>query len=242
MAKILVADDERDILEILRHNLALDGHEVEEAISGRQALEMAQAHAPDLLILDVMLPDLLGFEVLRRLRKSPTTAGIPVILLTAKRAEQDVLVGFELGADDYVMKPFSPRELLARVRAVLGRASGAEKPEGQTAPKNLCFGGLEINQDSRQVFAGGAEALLTPQEYKLLVYMASRPMKALSRDRLIEGAWGSGLHIDPRTVDVHVRRLRSRIEVDPAQPVYLETVRGGGYRFNPGKKEGDGKP
>lgn len=228
MARILVADDEEDILELVRYNLAVNGHEVETALTGSGALEAALARPPDLLILDVMLPDLLGFEVLRRLRKSGAGAHVAVIMLTAKSSEPDVLVGFELGADDYVTKPFSPRELVARVRAVLARHKGdAEK---ETGP--LKFGRLEINRESCQVFVEGEELQLAPQEYRLLVFMAARPMTMFSRERLIEGAWGPELHIDPRTVDVHVRRLRSRIEKDPSAPVFLETVRGSGYRFN----------
>ncbi|MDH4183932.1 MAG: response regulator transcription factor [Nitrospinota bacterium] len=241
MARILVADDETDILEIVRYNLGLNGHDVQTATLGKQALAMAQASPPDLVILDVMLPDLLGFEVLRRLRKIDECAFIPVILLTAKNAEQDVLVGFELGADDYVTKPFSPRELMARVRAVLARSSTGESSAHEKGRRLMKFGGLELNQDSCQVFLDGMEIQLTRQEYKLLVFMAARPMRVFSRDGLIAGAWEESLHIDPRTVDVHIRRLRARIEKNPAQPVYLETVRGSGYRFNPGPRPQEGK-
>ena len=237
MARILVADDEEDILELVRYNLAVNGHEVETTLTGSGALEAAQARPPDLLILDVMLPDLLGFEVLRRLRQSKAGAHVPVIMLTAKSSETDVLVGFELGADDYVTKPFSPRELVARVRAVLARyKSDVEK---ETGP--LRFGGLEINRESCQVFLDGVELALAPQEYRLLVFMAARPMRMFSRESLIEGAWGTELHIDPRTVDVHIRRLRARIEKDPSAPALLETVRGSGYRFNPSGASAPGR-
>ena len=238
MARILVADDEEDILELVRYNLVVNGHDVTTALTGSQALEAALARPPDLLILDVMLPDLLGFEVLRRLRKSPAGAHVPVIMLTAKSSESDVLVGFELGADDYVAKPFSTRELVARVRAVLGRSShGASQ-----SLEPLRFGSLKINLESCQVFVDNQETQLAPQEYKLLVFMATRPMKVFSRESLIEGAWGGQLYIDPRTVDVHIRRLRARIEKDPSSPDFLETVRGTGYRFNPANKPNSGEP
>lgn len=231
MARILVVDDERDILDLVRFNLEQSGHQVEGAESGRDALLRLGAGRFELVILDVMLPDLLGFEVLRRLRSREESREVPVILLTARGEESDVLVGFELGADDYVVKPFSPRELTARVRAVLQRAQG-DVPR-QT---RLRFEGLELDLAAHQVFVAGREVVLAPQEYKLLAFLATHPRRVFSRENLLEQAWGSDVYVDPRTVDVHIRRLRAQVEANPAEPVFLETVRGAGYRFNPQAK------
>jgi len=231
MARILVVDDERDILDLVRFNLERSGHQVEGAESGRDALLRLGASRFELVILDVMLPDLLGFEVLRRLRSREESRDVPVILLTARGEESDVLVGFELGADDYVVKPFSPRELTARVRAVLQRAQG-DVPR-QT---RLRFGELELDLAAHQVFVGGREVVLAPQAYKLLAFLATHPRRVFSRDHLLAQAWGTEVYVDPRTVDVHIRRLRAQVEADPAEPRLLETVRGAGYRFNPQDK------
>jgi phosphate regulon transcriptional regulator PhoB len=228
MPRVLIVDDEEDVLDVLAYNLAVSGFEVDRALTGRNALEAAERNRPDLVVLDVMLPDLMGFEVLRILRTRETTRAVPVILLTARGEEPDVLVGFELGADDYVVKPFSPREFLARVRAVLKRARGE-----QPIRPRLRFGLLELDLDGHRVYRDGEELTLAPQEFRLLAFFATHPNRVYSREALLQHAWDPDVYVDPRTVDVHVRRLRSRIEEDPATPQRIETVRGAGYRFNP---------
>ncbi len=231
MARVLVVDDEEDLLELVAYNLETSGFHADRAATGRKALELAERYPPDLVLLDVMLPDLQGFEVLRLLRTREKTRRVPVILLTAKTEEADKLVGFELGADDYITKPFSPRELLARVRAVLKRASGDEGGRPRVR-----FGDLELDLDAHRVFLAGDEVVLAPQEYRLLAFLATHPNRVYTRDELLSRAWDPEVYVDPRTVDVHVRRLRSRVEPDPDGPRRIETVRGSGYRFNPGAK------
>ncbi len=228
MPKILVVDDEEDILDLLDYNLSVSGFSVERALLGRIALAKSEENTPDLVILDEMLPDLRGFEVLRALRSRPKTQSVPVIMLTARAAEADKLIGFELGADDFVTKPFSPGELLARVRAVLKRSRG----EGSKKPL-LRFGELSIDTQAHRAFLGEKELSLTPQEFRLLSFLASNPDRVYSREQLVAKAWDQDVFVDPRTVDVHVRRLRAQIESDPAEPKWIETVRGAGYRFNP---------
>ena len=229
---ILIVDDEPDLLDLLAYNLERAGYRVRRAATGRDALAEVDRQRPDLVVLDVMLPDLEGFEVLRALRSREAFRDLPVILLTARGEEPDKLVGFELGADDYVVKPFSPRELLARVRAVLKRARGA----GEPGPR-LRFGSLEIDPEAHRVYRDGAEIELAPQEYRLLAFLASHPDRVYSREALLEHAWDPDVVVDPRTVDVHVRRLRARLEPDPSRPRWIETVRGAGYRFNPHPRE-----
>jgi len=230
MASILIVDDEKDLLDLLKYNLEVSGYEVMEAETGRDGLYLAEKNSPDLIVLDVMLPDLLGFEILRRLRAKEKTRDVPIIMLTARGEESDVLVGFELGASDYVTKPFSPRELVARVRAVLGRSSNS-------AAKRITFGPLEIDLESQQVFVSGEEVVLAPQEYKLLAFLAAHPRRVYSRESLLVHAWEKDAYVEARTVDVHIRRLRTRIETDNNGPKFIETVRGSGYRFNPDPKK-----
>lgn len=233
MARILIVDDEEDILDLLEYNLTVSGFEVNRAASGRTALDAAGRQPPDLVILDEMLPDLRGFEVLRALRSRPGTQAVPVILLTARSGEADKLVGFELGADDYVTKPFSPGELIARVRAVLKRARG----ESSRRPP-LRLGALAIDLDAHRVLLRDEEVILPPQEFRLLAFLATHPNRVYSREQLVAHAWDPDVVVDPRTVDVHIRRLRSRIEEDPSRPGRIETVRGSGYRFNPNPHAG----
>lgn len=228
MGRVLVVDDEEDLLDLLTYNLEISGFQVDRAATGWAALQLAEKTPPDLVLLDVMLPDLQGFEVLRILRSRPATQAVPVILLTARTEEADRLVGFELGADDYVSKPFSAREVLARVRAVLKRAHGDEARRPR-----LRFADLELDLDAHRVYRNGEEILLAPQEYRLLAFLATHPNRVYSREQLLSHAWDPGVYVDPRTVDVHIRRLRSRVEADPAHPQRIETVRGAGYRFNP---------
>ncbi|MBI5442411.1 MAG: response regulator transcription factor [Deltaproteobacteria bacterium] len=228
MARVLIVDDEEDLLDVLDYNLGVSGYVVDRAQAGWAALELAEKNAPDLILLDVMLPDLHGFEVLRILRTREKTRYTPVIMLTARGEEADVLVGFELGADDYVTKPFSPRALLARVRAVLKRSGGDDNHRPR-----LRFDDLEVDLDAHRVFLAGEEIVLAPQEFRLLAFLVKHPNRVYTREQLLSNAWDQSGYVDPRTVDVHIRRLRSRIESDPSQPCRIETVRGAGYRFNP---------
>jgi phosphate regulon transcriptional regulator PhoB len=232
MARILIVDDEEDLLDLVAYNLEVSGYQVLRATTGRTALESVQRARPDLVVLDVMLPDLQGFEVLRLLRSRDASRTLPVILLTARGEEPDVLVGFELGADDYIAKPFSPRELLARIRAVLKRSRGQDAPRPR-----LRFADLEVDLDAHRVYRDGEEIALAPQEYRLLAFLSTHPNRVYSREALLQHAWDPDVYVDPRTVDVHVRRLRSRIESDPSAPRWIETVRGAGYRFNPEPKK-----
>jgi phosphate regulon transcriptional regulator PhoB len=232
MPRVLVVDDEEDLVDLLAYNLEVSGFQVDRAATGWAAVQLAEKSPPDLVVLDVMLPDLQGFEVLRLLRARPKTQAVPVILLTARGEEADRLVGFELGADDYVTKPFSARELLARVRAVLKRAHGEE-----TRRPRLRFGDLELDLDAHRVYRGGEELVLAPQEFRLLAFLATHPNRVYSREQLLANAWDSDVYVDGRTVDVHIRRLRSRLERDPSRPTRIETVRGAGYRFNPSSPE-----
>ncbi|MBE0616420.1 MAG: winged helix-turn-helix domain-containing protein [Proteobacteria bacterium] len=227
MPHILVVDDEKDLVDLLAYDLQVSGFEVESALTGRGALEALARRVPDLLMLDVMLRDLQGFEVLRILRGRERTRALPVILLTARGDESDRLVGFELGADDYVTKPFSPRQLLARVRAVLRRGHLQEP-----ARPSLRFGELEIDLDAHRVFRNGTEVRLPPREYRLLEFLATHPDRVYPREVLVDQVWEADVVVNLRTVDVHVRRLRERVEADPSAPLHIETVRGAGYRFN----------
>jgi two-component system, OmpR family, phosphate regulon response regulator PhoB len=223
--RILVVDDEPMVREVLVGYLERDGYVVDQADTGPAALELAESSRPDLILLDVMLPEVDGFAVLTRIRQ---TSAVPVILLTARSDEPDRVVGLELGADDYVVKPFSPREVVARVRSVLRRASVPRLAD------RLEFDGLVIDGSSREVHVNGTLVDLTPKEFELLAYLASTPRAALSRSVLLENVWDSSVdYQDPSTVTVHVARLRQKIEIDPDSPRWITTVRGVGYRFEP---------
>jgi DNA-binding response OmpR family regulator len=214
------------VREVVRAYLDREGFETFEAADGRSALAEVEGRSPDLIILDVMLPKLDGYSVLSELRKS---TDVPVILLTARAEEVDRVLGLELGADDYVVKPFSPRELLARVRSVL-RRTGTSVAE----PSVLEFDGLVIDSGTREVVCDGATVEMPPMEFDLLVCLASSPKKVFSRSQLLSTVWGSDAEWqDPSTVTVHVRRLRQKIEIDPDDPKRIATVWGHGYRFEP---------
>jgi DNA-binding response OmpR family regulator len=228
-ASVLVVDDEPIIREVLARYLAHAGFEVKTADDGNRALQAVSAGQPDLMILDLMLPGLDGLEVFRRIRGSANQPA--VIMLTARGAETDRVVGLELGADDYVSKPFSPREVVARVQAVLRRA-GSHGP-AESEAQLLRFDGLEIDPGPRQVRVDGGEIALTPKEFDLLLFLASRPRVAFSRAQLLEELWDLAFDGDPSVVTVHVRRLREKIESDPSAPRRLITVWGVGYRFEP---------
>lgn len=222
-AKILVVDDEPDALELIDVNLRAAGFEVILADDGREALQKARAIMPDLIVLDVMLPETDGLEVCKTLRRENATARIPIIMLTARAAEMDRVLGLELGADDYITKPFSPRELILRVRNLLERASAGVKKNEQ-----IRLGNLVIDQPRHRVTHMGKALELTATEFKLVTVLAERRGRVQSREQLLRDVWGYETPIDTRTVDTHMRRLRDKL--GPAAK-YLDTVRGVGYRF-----------
>jgi DNA-binding response OmpR family regulator len=235
---ILVVDDEPNIREIVALYLARAGYAVQVAADGREALQLLTAGLPDLVILDVMLPHIDGLEVTRRLRQEGST---PIILLTARREEADRIEGLELGADDYVVKPFSPQELVSRVRAVLRRVQGPGRESerlgelhatrAERAADRLAFDGLAIDAAARIVLVDGAAVTLTAKEFDLLWFLATHPRQVYNREQLLAHVWGETQFIDASTVTVHVRRLREKLEKDAAAPKYVQTVWGVGYRF-----------
>ncbi|MDE2720105.1 response regulator [Candidatus Palauibacter polyketidifaciens] len=223
-ARILVVDDEPDILSVLVYHLSREGYRVTTAVNGQGALTMADAERPDLIILDLMLPGMDGYEVLQRLRRADRTSAIPVILLTARRAEDERVRGFEVGADDYITKPFSARELTLRVEALLRRA----KAEPVSASRRIAVGPVELDREAHRAFSDGAEVDLTPLEYRLLEVLLERRGRVQSRRQLLQAVWDTNAAIETRTVDMHVARLRTKL--GGAAPL-IETVRGIGYRF-----------
>ena len=225
MPTVLVVDDEPIVREVVVKYLERDGFRTLEAADGVRARELLAETTPSLVVLDVMLPGVDGLELCRWIRGR---SELPVILLTARGEEADRIVGLELGADDYVTKPFSPRELAARVRAVLRRSSPAA-----AAGERLAFDDLELDAETREVRRGGRELQLTAKEFDLLWFLASHPRKVFSRDQLMLRVWGYEAALDTGTVTVHVRRLREKIEDMPSQPRFLQTVWGVGYRFAP---------
>jgi two-component system response regulator ResD len=229
---VLVVDDEPTIVEVVSRYLARAGFTTREAFDGPGALEAVREYRPDLVVLDVMLPGFDGIEAMRRLHEQPGEP-IPVILLTARAEESDRLIGLRRGADDYVVKPFSPAELVARVEAVMRRAarSGVGAEDADAEP--IVHGPLTIDQAARIVTLDGEELPLTQREYELLRFLAARPGRVFSRDQLMEEVWGYDFYTDTSTVTVHVRRLRAKLEPDPAHPRFIETVWGVGYRFRP---------
>ena len=222
---VLVVDDEPTIAEVVARYLERAGYRTRIAADGVAAIEAAARQRPDLVVLDLMLPRIDGLEVMRRLREQDRER-IAVILLTAKSEEADRVIGLRLGADDYVVKPFSPAELVARVDAVLRRIDTS--PE-QEVPLEL--GGLRIDPAARRVFVRGEEALLTQREFDLLLFMARHPGQVFSRNQLMDAVWQYAFYTDTSTVTVHIRRLRAKIEIDPAEPRHIQTVWGVGYRF-----------
>ncbi|OGW36567.1 MAG: DNA-binding response regulator [Nitrospirae bacterium RBG_13_39_12] len=224
---ILVIDDEADLVELVSYNLKKEGFRVDSASDGETALYKLRKNKYALVVLDLMLPGIQGIELCRILRNNPDTAGLPVIMLTAKGEEVDKIVGLEIGADDYITKPFSPRELVARVKAVLRRAK--EKPLTENLLK---IGELEIDKERYNISIKGKLVKLSATEFKLLLYLAERKGKVFSREQLLDAIWRDEAFVEPRTVDVHIRRLRSQIEEAPANPKYIKTMRGIGYFFN----------
>src|SRR5690348_11676463 len=226
MKRILIIEDDRDIVELVRYNLANEGFQVSGANDGATGLNTLKKSPPDLLLLDLMLPKLSGLEICREIRKDESLNRLPILMLTARGDEADRVVGLELGADDYVTKPFSPRELVARVKALLRRL---EWPSDEA--RALTIGLLRIDPVSYRAECGGKQLPLSTLEFRLLYYLASRPNRVFSRDQLLDAVWGSERFVTPRSVDVYVRRLREKVERNPEEPEYLKTVRGAGYIF-----------
>ena len=227
--KILVVEDEPDIRKLVLYNLAQERFRVLEAEDGEQALKIVQRDKPHLVVLDLMLPGLSGIELCKILRDRADTASLPILMLTAKAGETDRVLGLEMGADDYLTKPFSPRELVARVRAILRRAEAARQTESLPAYDR---GGLKIDFTNYEVFARGKNVKLTLKEFELLRFLVQNPNRVLSRDQLLDRVWGGETYVTPRTVDVHVRRLRKAIEKDDSNPNWILTLRGVGYKFD----------
>jgi phosphate regulon transcriptional regulator PhoB len=227
--KILVIEDEPDIRKLVHYNLAQEHFRVLEAEDGEQGLKLIQRDKPDLVVLDLMLPGLSGMELCKIIRERSETEKMPVLMLTAKAGETDRIVGLEMGADDYLAKPFSPRELVARVRAILRRVEGAKQSE---QPPAYDKGGLKIDFTTYEVFARGKSVKLTLKEFELLRFLVQNPNRVLSRDQLLDRVWGGETFVTPRTVDVHIRRLRKAIEKDDRKPNWILTLRGVGYKFD----------
>jgi phosphate regulon transcriptional regulator PhoB len=226
--KILIADDEKDIVELVAYNLEQEGFTVIRTYDGRQAWERVNSEKPDLLILDLMMPVLPGMEVCRMIRRQASTASLPIIMLTAKSDPMDKVLGLEIGADDYIAKPFHVRELIARVRAVLRRS---EPPPEGALPESFSFGGLDIDGGSCRVTVDGRPAALSSREFRLLQFFIRHPGRVYSRNQLLDRVWGDEAFVEPRTVDVHISRLRAAIEPERKAPRYILTVRGLGYKF-----------
>ena len=226
METILVVEDEPDIADLVKYHLDRAGLPTRVVTDGKQALDLIVREQPALVVLDLMLPGLDGIEICRRLRASPATRGIPIIMLTAKAEEVDRIVGFEMGADDYVPKPFSPRELVARVKAVLRRT--AAPPEPSEAP--VIAGDVRLDPARHEVTKNRQPVSLSAMEFRLLEFFLRHPGRVFSRAQLLDQVWGQDRFVEPRTVDVHIRRLREKVEDDPRQPGLILTVRGLGYK------------
>lgn len=223
---ILVVDDEVDLVELVSYNLKKEDFIVDSASDGKSALAKIKKGKFDLVVLDLMLPGIQGMELCRLVRNNPDTAGLPIIMLTAKGEEVDKILGLEMGADDYITKPFSPRELVARVKAVLRRS------EKKIVTEKVIIDDMEIDKERYAVTIKGRPITLSATEFKLLLYLAERPGKVFSREQLLDAIWGNESFVEPRTVDVHIRRVRAQIEKEPAHPKYIKTMRGIGYFFD----------
>lgn len=227
--KILIVDDEDHILELIKYNLEVNGYKVITAVNGIDALSLVRSEKPNLVLLDVMLPKMDGFDVCKEIRKDNLISNIPVIMLTAKSEELDKIIGLELGADDYMTKPFSVRELLARVKAILRRT------KLQKIERSFNFGDIEIDFDQHAVTKNNSRIDLTLKEFELLDVLIRNKGRVMTRDFLLDKIWGYEYIGETRTVDVHIRHLRKKIERDDKNPIYIETIRGVGYRFNVGE-------
>jgi two-component system phosphate regulon response regulator PhoB len=227
MKHILIIEDDRDIVELVRYNLEKEGFKVTAIGDGASGLAQVNKSAPDLVILDLMLPRLPGLEICKEIRRNQNLNQLPILMLTARGEEADRVLGLELGADDYVTKPFSPRELVARVRALLRRTEPPEEPA-----RTIDVGRLLIDPSSYRVTRGGKPVTLSTLEFRLLYFLASHPNRVFTRDQLLDAVWGNERFVTPRSVDVYVRRLREKIEENPEQPAHLKTIRGAGYLFD----------
>jgi phosphate regulon transcriptional regulator PhoB len=228
--KVLIVEDEKDIRDLVRYNLEEEGFAVIEASDGEVGLNLATRERPTLIILDLMLPGLSGLEVCKHLRTGEETVQVPILILTARASEVDKVLGLEIGADDYVTKPFSPRELVARVKAVLRRAYG---PVLDRPHEMYERGRLRIDYDTYEVAIEGQTVNLGLREFELLKFFVQYPHRVFSRTQILDLVWGHDVYVEPRTVDVHIRRLRQRVERDDTDPTLILTVRGVGYKFNP---------
>ena len=226
--RVLIVEDERDVAELLRYNLGKEGYDVVVAATGAEAVRQAHEARPDLVLLDIMVPQLNGWEICRRLKQDTETRAIPVIMVTGRVEEGDKVLGFEAGADDYVTKPFSPRELIARIRAVTRR--GRVDPVGRKIQVKI--GDLEIDRERFEVRMKGRIVSLTPREFDVLALLAASPGRVFARDELLDAVWGRDGFVEPRTVDVHVARLRRKFAAARVAAPGVETVRGVGYRFH----------
>jgi DNA-binding response OmpR family regulator len=233
-SKILVVDDELTVRRIIRQYMEKEGYEVIEADNGGQALQLLHQQEPDLMILDIMLPGIDGFTVARSIRQpvdSDSVRNIPIIMLTARTEEMDRITGFELGTDDYVTKPFSPRELVMRVKALLRRTTSSESKPSIEMTDPIIFEHLQLDPNTRTVEKDGQEIELTHKEFELLYFLASHPRHVFNRNQLLDKVWGYDFYGDDSNVTVHIHRLREKIEADPAKPQYIHTVWGVGYKF-----------
>ena len=227
--KILVIEDEPDIRELVRYNLEQEGFRVVEAGDGEQGLELVRKEKPALLVLDLMLPGIDGVQLCRTLREQPETADLPLVMLTARATEIDRILGLEMGADDYVTKPFSPRELVARVRAVLRRASASAPSRPLDRYES---GRLRMDFDTYEAWLEDSPLELSLREFELLRFFVRNPQRVFDRLSILDLVWGQDTYVEPRTMDVHIRRLRRRLERDDSHPELIVTVRGVGYKFN----------
>lgn len=231
MKNILIIDDEKDIVELVVYNLKKEGYNTDYCYDGESALKKIKNNKYDLIILDLMLPGIQGMELCRIIRNTPSTTKVAVIMLTAKGEEADRVIGLEMGADDYITKPFSPRELTARIKAVFRRTDRdvTALHEASELKTHIKIKDMIIDRERYLVTVAGRSIKLSATEFKLLLYLAERPNKIYSRDQLLDAVWGDEVYIEPRTVDVHIRRLRAKIEADSDNPEYIKTMRGIGY-------------
>jgi phosphate regulon transcriptional regulator PhoB len=226
MKRVLLIEDDRDIVELVRYNLEREGFQVAAATDGATGLAQVRKAPPDILLLDLMLPKISGLDICKEIRRDTSLNRLPILMLTARGEEADRVVGLEMGADDYVTKPFSPRELGARVKALLRRTEPVNEPR-----RVIEAGGLTIDPSSYRVARDGKPVTLSTLEFRLLYYLATRPNRVFTRDQLLDAVWGTERFVTPRSVDVYIRRLREKVEIDADRPAFLKTVRGAGYMF-----------
>ncbi|HSZ18546.1 MAG TPA: response regulator [Candidatus Acidoferrum sp.] len=226
MKRVLLIEDDRDIVELVRYNLEREGFQVASATDGASGLAQIRKTPPDILLLDLMLPKLSGLDICKEIRRDTSLNRLPILMLTARGEEADRVVGLEMGADDYVTKPFSPRELGARVKALLRRTEPTNEPKRVIESR-----GLLIDPSSYRVARDGKPVTLSTLEFRLLYYLATRPNRVFTRDQLLDAVWGTERFVTPRSVDVYIRRLREKVESDADHPAFLKTVRGAGYMF-----------